>query len=222
MEKAEAFDELGGSGASQEAQGEQLVGGEELGRGVAGREVEENPGMQFEDGIFVCGRERTRLTRSQKRASRRKYAAEGGSQGGQDGCLDMTSDELRDLQEKDDTLAAVRRAAIGEACSAGVGFFKQDGLLYRKWTPPGQDKEEMVVEQLVLPARCRQVVLRLAHEIPLAGHMGRNKTARRLLQRFYWPSLYKDVAEFCKSCEECQKTSPRQVKRAHDLSTHHG
>ena len=72
----------------------------------------------------------------------------------------------------------------------------------------------MAVEQLVLPKQCRQAVLRLAHEIPLAGHMGKNKTARRILQRFYWPSLYKDVAQFCKSCEECQKTSPRRVKQA--------
>jgi len=44
--------------------------------------------------------------------------------------------------------------------------------------------------------------------------MGKNKSARRILQRFYWPTLYRDIADFCKSCRECQKTSPRRVKQA--------
>lgn len=60
----------------------------------------------------------------------------------------------------------------------------------------------MGVEQLVMPRMCRRTVLELAHEIPLAGHMGKEKTRRRILQRFYWPTLYKDVADFCKSCKK--------------------
>ncbi len=72
----------------------------------------------------------------------------------------------------------------------------------------------MTVEQLVLPKQCRSTVLQLANKIPLEGHMAKNKIARRVLQRFYWPTLYKDVGDFCKSCGECQKTSPRGVRRA--------
>ena len=97
---------------------------------------------------------------------------------------------------------------------AGVGFFKKQGLLYWCWTPPGRDADEMSVEQLVLPRQCRETVLQLAHKVPLAGHMGKMKTARRVLQRFYWPSLFKDVAEYCKCCPECQKCSTRKESRA--------
>ena len=85
-----------------------------------------------------------------------------------------------------------------EKCEAkeGVGFFTRDGLLYRRWIPPGRgDEEEMAVEQLVLPRQCREMVLRLAHTIPLAGHLGRDKTTRRVLQHFYWPTIHKDTAE---------------------------
>ena len=71
----------------------------------------------------------------------------------------------------------------------------------------------MAVEQLVLPLQCRKVVLGLAHDIPLTGHLGMDKTARQILQRFYWPTLYKDVADFCHSCDPCQKTS--QYKNKH-------
>ena len=47
------------------------------------------------------------------------------------------------------------------------------------------------VEQLVLPMQCRKAVLQLAHEVPLAAHLGKNKTAKRILSRFYWPNLYR-------------------------------
>ena len=156
------------------------------------------------------------MTRSQKRAARTRRAVQvqDDRQGGKGDPLEVTAEELWSLQEGDGTLEAVRKAASGEACLGGVGFFKRDGLLFRRWTPPAPGSEEIVVEQLVLPKQCRQTVLRLAHEIPLAGHMGKNKSARRILQRFYWPTLYRDIADFCKSCRECQKTSPRRVKQA--------
>ncbi len=70
------------------------------------------------------------------------------------------------------------------------------------------------MEQLVLPQQCREAVLQLAHKIPLAGHLGREKTVRRVLQRFYWPTLYRDVKAFCQSCEECQKCSTRKPPQA--------
>ena len=31
---------------------------------------------------------------------------------------------------------------------------------------------DMQVDQVVLPKRCRQVVLQWAHEVPLVGHLG--------------------------------------------------
>ena len=128
--------------------------------------------------------------------------------------LDLDAEELQRLQEADETLSAVRRAARGEASTAGSGLYKEQGLLHRRRTPPGRDGEDMAVEQLVLPLQCRKAVLKLAHEIPLAGHMGRKKTAQRILQRFYWPSLFKDVKKFCEACSECQKTAPSRNIRA--------
>ena len=56
--------------------------------------------------------------------------------------------------------------------------------------------------------------MELAHQIPLAGHMGRDKTAARLLYRFYWPTLYNDVKAYCQQCGVCQKTASRKPRRA--------
>ena len=68
--------------------------------------------------------------------------------------------------------------------------------------------------QLVLPVTCRSAVLHLTHTIPLAGHLGRDKTAQRILRRFYWPTMYRDMAEYCRSCGECQKVGHQRVQRA--------
>ena len=82
------------------------------------------------------------------------------------------------------------------------------------YTGTGRDEDKMSVEQLVLPRQCQDTVLQLAHKVPLAGHMGKTKTARRILQQFYQPSLFKDVVEYCKRCPECQMCSTRKESRA--------
>ena len=109
---------------------------------------------------------------------------------------------------------AVNKVADGDPSTAGVGFFRRDGLLYRRWQRPGQDSEALAVEQLVLPLACWPTVLALTHTIPLAGHLGRDKIAQRVLQRFYWPTLFRDVANYCKHCANCQRAGNQKVQRA--------
>ena len=112
---------------------------------------------------------------------------------------DQESDpEIRQLNEKALTLA--------EAGQEPVCYFKQSGVLCRKWRPPEvpADVEWKVVHQIVLPPSYRKEVLQMAHESPMAGHLGVNKTESKILQHFYWPRMRKDVPEFCKTCHTCQ------------------
>ena len=76
----------------------------------------------------------------------------------------------------------------------------------RKWRPPDVSIEDewAVKHQIVVPKPYRQEILSMGHETPLSGHMGVNKTCQKILNHFYWPSLRKDVAKFCKSCHACQ------------------
>ena len=76
---------------------------------------------------------------------------------------------------------------------------------------------EYKVEQLILPKQCK-TVLELAHDIPMAGHQGRDKTWQRILRRFYWPSVFQDIENLCKSCRICQKASKQRVKAAPVIS----
>ena len=177
--------------------------------------------VRIDEELFSGGQTRRKLTRSQKRANKKQYSEQyrDGQRkpvhgGDSNHPLDISAEDLKVLQETDPSLESIRKAADGHASTAGVGFLRKEGLLYRRWVPPGRDREDMSVDQLVLPYNCQKTVLQLAHDIPLAGHLGRDKTAGRILQRFYWPTLYRDVAEFCRSCGACQKTAQNRGKPA--------
>ena len=197
-----------GSDQSEQEDPESGMSGELLGE-------LEMPGSLWDEELFAGGKVKTKLSRKQKRAGRVQFRQKEGEESTTFyHPLDLTSEELSQLQRKDESLEEVRKAAKGGASSAGPGFFEREGLLYRRWVPLGRDGEDMAVDQLVLPTQCRQTVVQLAHAIPMAGHMGKNKTAQRIRQRFYWPTLFRDVAEHCRTCVECQKAKPGRKWRA--------
>ena len=169
--------------------------------------------QSFDNNLFSTSRSKPTLTRKEKRENNSKYTATRSEETPKNP-LEMSSQQFIALQKADATLEHVRKAARGHPSTAGVGFFERDGFICRRWIPPGKADDDTAIEQLVLPVECRQEVLKIAHAIPIAGHLGKEKTARRVLQRFYWPTLYRDVAKFCQSCTACQKVAVNRVKRA--------
>ena len=95
-------------------------------------------------------------------------------------------------------------------------FLYQDGLLYRKWSPDGSSDHVNACEQLVLPKQCCPAVLQIAHDVLAAGHLVINRTRRTILHRFYWPGVFKDVANHCRWCEVCQRSPGRRNPDDHD------
>ena len=78
--------------------------------------------------------------------------------------------------------------------------------IMRKWRPPNvpASEEWSVVHQIVVPKVYQSEILKLAHESPLGGHLGINKTYSKITKHFYWPQIRHCVAEFCKTCHTCQ------------------
>ena len=56
--------------------------------------------------------------------------------------------------------------------------------------------------------KARQLLLQEHHDTPLAGHQGVARTYAALTERFYWPSMDKDVDRFVVSCDACQRNKP--------------
>jgi len=108
--------------------------------------------------------------------------------------------ELIRLQQSDPDLQTLYKLVDKIEHPYSVRF----GVLVRAW----KDKlspQEATFHQIVVPTNLRAKLLSVAHDIPAAGHLGVAKTKDRLSRHFYWPSLSKDVKDFCRSCDVCQR-----------------
>uniref|UniRef100_A0A8C5PP86 Gypsy retrotransposon integrase-like protein 1 n=1 Tax=Leptobrachium leishanense TaxID=445787 RepID=A0A8C5PP86_9ANUR len=114
---------------------------------------------------------------------------------------------LRHQTQTDPTLQCYRdRAGQGLDDKRKDSIEWEDGLLYRYTAREGSKKKQVPQKQMVVPQGPRQELLRLAHDIPLAGHLGQKKTRHRLARAFFWPRLSEDTREYCRTCPVCQKT----------------
>jgi len=65
------------------------------------------------------------------------------------------------------------------------------------------------VARLCVPSSQVGYVLKLAHESAAeSAHAGASRLFLRLKDRFFWPAMWKDILEFCQSCDVCQKVNP--------------
>lgn len=118
---------------------------------------------------------------------------------------------IREMQRDDPALAplfekAGRKQRSELDFSSSEEFLQKDDVLYRL---------QGSVLQLVVPRVVQEVVLSLGHSIPWAGHLGKHKTMARIRKYFHWPGwLRADVALYCKSCPQSQKSSMKTPSRA--------
>lgn len=98
-------------------------------------------------------------------------------------------------------------------------YFMKNGVLMRSWrdkkAPSGAE-----MQQIVVPKLLRAKLLNMAHDIPLAGHLGTAKTLQRLQQNFYWPTIVKNTKEYCRTCDCCQrlgKGNKKMIAPLHSL-----
>jgi hypothetical protein len=108
-------------------------------------------------------------------------------------------------------IADVRTACITDPCyqrtlrdvtaNRRQDFVVTDHLLYKG-------------TRLYVPqSSVRSKLLREAHDGPLAGHFGRDKTYARLIANYYWPRMKAEVEDYCRSCPSCQTIKPSQRKQ---------
>ena len=160
--------------------------------------------------MTICLSTRTRKkenheTRNEKKHGRRELCMDTSEK---DRVLGLSRTEILELQQSDQSLRFCweKSKESTKSSNSRAYVYTENGLLHRHWQPKcthyGQCDDSCfsklnAEEQLVLPQACRQAVLHMAHNIPLAGHLGRDKTADRILQRFFWPGIHGDVEMHC-------------------------
>ena len=85
-------------------------------------------------------------------------------------------------------------------------FYLKDGILMRKkkYLPPNVciDDEHFEMHQILVPFIYRDRILQVSHDY---SHCGISKTLKYIQKSFTWPDIKKDVKNYVKSCDSCQK-----------------
>ena len=127
----------------------------------------------------------------------------------------MSSSQLSKEQHTDPEILPLLEKAFDkkEIDQVPVCFYVKNGILMRKWRPDVSAEDEWTVNhQIVVPKDYRREILNLAHDTPMSGHLGINKTYHKILNHFYWTGLKSDVSQFCKSCHTCQMVGKSNQK----------
>ena len=71
-------------------------------------------------------------------------------------------------------------------------------------------------DRLYIPADgpLRTRLLQECHDVPTAGHLGKDKTLEQVKRRFYWPRMDADVLQYVRTCDACQRNKPSQQATA--------
>ena len=56
-------------------------------------------------------------------------------------------------------------------------------------------------------------ILSEAHDVPQSGHLGTEKTYKRIAIDYFWPGCFKDVVDYVRKCDVCQTCKVEQKAR---------
>ena len=84
-------------------------------------------------------------------------------------------------------------------------FLNEDMILFHEGVADGSNKKYTVrYNQLVMPKEHQEKILREYHDSVLGGHFGIEKTLKSILTKYYWHTITRDVAEYVRTCHDCQ------------------
>lgn len=81
-------------------------------------------------------------------------------------------------------------------------------------------REENDYWKRVIPKNERKVLINMAHDPPMAGHMGIFKTYNRLTEKYYWPKMRSDVTSYVRRCQTCLAYKPTNQRPADKMLPH--
>uniref|UniRef100_A0A8C1PDC5 Gypsy retrotransposon integrase-like protein 1 n=4 Tax=Cyprinus carpio TaxID=7962 RepID=A0A8C1PDC5_CYPCA len=130
--------------------------------------------------------------------------------------VDLTQIAVAQNNDQDiqDLVSAIRDQSQPSDTSR-VHHTIENGFLFRS-IPDGQNRQKL---QLIIPPIHRRAFIQYAHDNPLSGHLGKLKTLLRLLETVYWPTIRRDVWNYCKECQVCQRYKPTPSKLSGQLQS---
>nr|XP_034331791.1 uncharacterized protein LOC117690977 [Crassostrea gigas] len=127
---------------------------------------------------------------------------------------DVSPEDILQEQRNDETLKKLwSLAESGQLKHFSDGGFskmcERKQMLFREFCSPKVSSGKLF-RQLIVPRKYRTIVMKIAHETLMGGHLGSKKTTDRVVTEFYWPGIQSDIRRFCRSCDVCQRTIPKE------------
>ncbi|KFM65211.1 Retrovirus-related Pol polyprotein from transposon 412, partial [Stegodyphus mimosarum] len=122
--------------------------------------------------------------------------------------INVNSKELIESQHQSRDLASLLSEAKNENSSKTNAFkVKKNGLFGKMKIDKNGNERELIV----IPEKYRNKIKSLCHD-STSGHLGVVKTKDRLTKYFYWPNCYKEIEEYVKTCDPCQRVGKSNDK----------
>ena len=88
-----------------------------------------------------------------------------------------------------------------------MSYYSENGsLLYRSYLPGHLRKRSTFRDQLLIPSACIPMMLHACHDHAMSGgHLAYKHTFDKVRDRFWWPTLHRDVKTWCQDCQACQR-----------------
>ena len=65
-------------------------------------------------------------------------------------------------------------------------------------------KKQETFDRLCAPPFFRQRILTYFHDEAHSAHLGVNRTMEKIVRRYTWPNIYKEVRQYVLRCHDCQ------------------
>ncbi|GFY24263.1 retrovirus-related Pol polyprotein from transposon 297 [Trichonephila clavipes] len=146
-------------------------------------------------------------TRSQVKAAREERGIDSGD--AKKGKMRVTRENLINAQNSEEIKPLYEQAASQVQVTNQVYSLEKELLVKNR-----EDKLGNVVKLIVVPEKLRDPIKSLCHE-GTSAHLGITKSKDKLNRYFYWPNCYRDMEQFVKTCDQCQRAGkPNDKKKA--------
>lgn len=81
-------------------------------------------------------------------------------------------------------------------------FMLKGGRLFRYTKSPNTLVRDFQWKE-VIPEAKREALIGNHHNVPTSAHLGIQKTFKRITLSYYWPKMFRDVADFVRNCDTC-------------------
>ncbi|GFW64208.1 gypsy retrotransposon integrase-like protein 1 [Trichonephila clavipes] len=124
--------------------------------------------------------------------------------------LRVTRENLINAQKNSEGIKSLYEQAASQVQVTNQVYSLEKELLVKN----SEDKLGNVVKLIVVPEGLHDPIKSLCHE-GTSAHLGITKSKDKLNRYFYWPNCYRDMEQFVKTCDKCQRAGkPSDKKKA--------